>query len=133
MSLIETLEGVLKSQVEQRIDFLVNLYGVSCKVYKVKENVFSTVYGKEAGEELSSPNEVRLVITNDTTVASDANSAGTFTEGWAYTNSHLVTVGDRIEIIRADGKSRKYKVDGEFNLGTSTSVMRKFKIVSLGD
>lgn len=133
MSIIETMEAILESQVTQRIDFLENLYGISCKIYKTKENVFSTVYGKESGEELSAPISVRLIITNDTFSPMDSHSAGTLTEGWIYSNSDKINVGDRVEVSRKDGRTRRYKVDGVFTLGSSTSVIKRYKIVSLGD
>lgn len=133
MSLIETWEKILGTQVTQRIDFLVAIYGISCLVYKVKVNVFSNVYGKEAGEELSSPIPMTLLVTNDSLTPVDRNSAGTFTEGFVYTNRTDINVGDRLEVMRADGRSRRYKFDAIIALGTTTSVMKKYKIVSLGD
>lgn len=133
MAIIETMETILKGQVEARVAFLENLYGVACKIYKVKENVFSTVYGKESGEELSAPVSARFMITNDSFTPMDSHSAGTLTEGWIYSNTDKLNVGDRVEVSRSDGRSRAYKVDGIFTLGSSTSVIKRYKIISLGD
>lgn len=133
MSIIETMEAILENQVTHRIEFLENLYGIECRIYKVKKNVFSNVYGKESGEELSQPMAMRLLITNDTFSPADSVSAGTLTEGWVYSNSDQLNVGDRIEVSRKDGRNRRFKIEGVYSLGSSTSVIKRFKIVSLGD
>lgn len=133
MSIIRTMESVLEQQVTTRIDFLENLYGIECKIFKVKKNVYSSVYGKESGEEISQPISLRLLITNDTFSPADSVAAGTLTEGWIYSNSQELNVGDRVEISRDDGRSRRFKIEGIYTLGSTTSVIKKYKIVSLGD
>ena len=133
MSIIKTMETILESQVAQRIDFLEAMYGINCNIYKVKKNVYSNVYGKESGEELSQPIAKTLLITNDAFTPADSVSAGTLTEGWMYSNSKDLNVGDRVEVYRSDGRGRRFKIEGVYSLGTTTSVIKKYKIVSLGD
>ncbi len=59
-------------------------------------------------------------------------SAGTFDEGWLYTNEEVDNlVGNDVSIKRDDGLQRFYHVKSIVDQGFSQSVFRRFKIVSV--
>ncbi len=133
MSIVSTYENILSNFTKYRIDYLLRLFGYKCKLYKVKTNVYSDVYGRDAGEELSTPINITLLVVTDTFHPVDSNSAGTLTEGWVFTDTSDLSVGDRIELVRHDGLNRLFRVDSIHSLGQYTTVISKYRIVALAD
>lgn len=132
MTLVQSIENVLKHAIEARIDYLEHLYALPVVIYKVKTNVYSDVYGRAGGEELGNGYPTKLLVVSDSFTPVDLNSAGTLNEGWVYTNQEL-NVGDRIEIKRADNRVRNYKIESMASLGSSTQVFKKYRVSSLAD
>lgn len=136
MGLYNTVEQTMLSSTygEVGLTHLIAQWGIRVAVFKPPQTVFRDVYGKQAGEEgFTQAAEIDAVVLNDQFAPIDARKAGTFIEGWMYARDPKVNVGDRVEVIRDDGRSRRFKVDEVQGIGTTTSVLKRFKILAIGD
>jgi hypothetical protein len=134
---LQDIENVLSQNYEA---WLLNkeLHGYeshTVSVFRVVKNVHTTVYGKEAGEEASQKiGDINCILVGDDFFPADSHSAGSFQEGWLYTTSDKVDVGDRVEVIRsANQGTRRYQVTRRDKVGTTRMVFQKFRLSALGD
>lgn len=134
MSLLPDIERILGENSFNRLGTIENKFAVSVKVFKPVNNVYSNVYGRDSGEESQHPSEtIQAVVIGDDFFPADPRSGGGFKEGWLFTTSNVVNVGDRVEIERADCRHRRYEVLSMQSLGSSRSVFKKFRLSALGD
>jgi hypothetical protein len=113
---------------------LERLYGLEVKVYRSEKNVFSTVYGVEAGDESEVTNSLTVLITGTTFSPISMSNVGTLQEGFLYTSQpEKIFAGDTIEIQREDGAAFKFKVISPEGLGTTETVIKQFRIAALGE
>jgi len=102
-------------------------------LYKAVKSVHTKVYGVEAGEEGVLPaGKIQALVAGDTFTSIDNHQAGTLEEGWLFTTSNLINVGDLVQIQRTDLRERKYKVVSLLGVGTTLSVFKKFKLSAAG-
>jgi hypothetical protein len=73
-----------------------------------------------------------VLITNDNFEAFDAREAGTLSEGLLFQAGSLIQPGDRVEVKRVDGRSRRYTVEEPLTTGMTVSILPHFKIISIG-
>ena len=103
-------------------------------MYKAVDNVFNKVYGRDSGEENYIVHDtIQAIVIGDDFFPLDLSSGGSFKEGWLFTTSDKVNVGDRVEFNRDDCLSRRYHVETILNIGSSKMVFRKIRISALGD
>ena len=123
------IEKCLTKQQEIAIKSLMMRFKVKTLVYKSKNDDYSRAYGKQGGKSKLSPDhEIDSLLVGDDWFASDSTSTGTFQEGFMYTESDLVTVGDTIQVTRPDGKDYRYKVDSRQSIGYTSDVLVRFRL-----
>ena len=135
MSIFQSVEEIIAVNSETWLEHLLLKFSTDIRIIKPVQTTHRTVYGNEAGEEAFSEKcRVDGIVTSDDFYPTDAYSAGSFQEGWLYVRAtDDVNVGDRIEISRQDGRTRRFKVEKSFGIGVSTSVFKRFRIAALGD
>jgi hypothetical protein len=105
-------------------------------VYRAVENTYSSVYGRDSGEEGTErvAENLDCLVLGDDFFPSDSHSSGTFQEGWMITASDKVRVGDLVDIKRSsDTGTRRYKVTAFQSIGTTLVIFRKYRLSALGD
>lgn len=104
-------------------------------IFRVVKNVQTSVYGRESGEEGSQKvADIDCILVGDDFFPADSFAAGSFTEGWLYTTSKLLQVGDRVDVERGSKEgTRRYKVEALHKVGTSRAVFHKFRLSAIGD
>lgn len=133
-SLYENIEQNLKTNNEVYLDTLEKMWAQTIELFETRQDKFSKVYGKSSGAvKTSSKGEIQAIVIGDDFFPIDNASAGTFEEGWLYTSSSLVKVGDLVDLHRVDDRKRRYKVDSTMHIGTTTSVFKKYRISAIGD
>ena len=133
---ISDIENILRYTHENFLETMVssNFNRITLGVFKRRIDIQTTVYGLDAGEESLYPaGEIEALVAGDSFFPSDLASAGTLTEGWLYTSSTLLSVGDLVELKRSDQRTRRYKVVVPERVGSSQSVFIKFKLSAIGD
>ena len=135
MSIFQSVEEIIAVNSETWLEHLLLKFSIDIRVFKPAQTTHRTVYGNEAGEEsFSEKCRVDGIVTGDDFYPTDPYSAGTFQEGWLYVRAiDDVNVGDRIEIARRDGRTRRFNLEKSFSIGVSTSVFKRFRIAALGD
>ena len=133
------IEKLLQDDVIERMIYMLeSYYGVEIYMWRQSENIYTDVYGVDAGVPDDSDTEkVYGVLVGDDFFPSDSFSAGGFTEGWFYTRYHdEFKVGDLAVVKRYDldgaSKDRKYKVESVHSLGTTTEIIRRYRLSALG-
>lgn len=133
---LSDIEGILKYQNEVYLETMLsgNFNRIVLAVFKARISYETKVYGLDAGEEGVYPaGEITALVAGDAFFPSDLASAGTLTEGWLYTLSPLIQIGDLVELKRSDIRKRRYKVVEADRVGSSQAVFTKFKLSSLAD
>lgn len=133
MSLLHTIESVVKTSVTNQVSLLTSLFSVKCRLHKPVKDTYSEVYGIHSGVEKADFIEIDLLCIGDTSSPFDQRSVGTFQEGWVFTNDVRVEVGDQIDVIREDGRGRRYKIERKESIGTTDKVFSKFRLSAMGD
>lgn len=134
MSLLEFVEGYYKEQLTTRLQDVVNRYGLQLRVFRATPNVQQKVYGVQSGSEQSEMlGTIDAVLTGDDFFPSDGGSSGAFQEGWMYTTSPLPRTGDRVEIVRNDSRTFRFKIVSSDDVGYSDRVFKKYRLSALGD
>lgn len=129
---MEAVEEMIKNQKIGHLRALLQQYAVKVKIFKVKKDEYSAVYGEDSGAvDDALFDEVEAIITSDDFFPSGPSSSGSFVEGWLYTFSDKVTVGKTVEIRSGDGRTRRYKAESVWAVGSTTDVFRRVKLASL--
>lgn len=129
---LEAIEETLSKQKVGQLRALIAQYAVTVKIFKVKEDEYSTVYGQESGAvDDSKFDNIEAIITSDDFFPTGPSSSGSFVEGWCYTFSDKLKVGQTMEVRSQDGKTRRYKADSLWAVGVTTDVFFRVKILSL--
>ncbi len=129
---LEAVEQAIKGQKVGQLRALLEQYAVKVKVFTPKKDTFSKVYGEESGSiDNATFEEIDAILTSDDFFPSGPGSSGSFIEGWAYTFSDKIKVGNTVEVRSGDSRVRRYKADGVWAVGMTTDVFRKVKLVSL--
>lgn len=139
MTFYAGIENNLKNLTEESLKVLEYYYGIDLFVYKQTENEYSEVYGISSGAQVDdayATEKIIGILIGDDFFETDKTQAGTFQEGWLYTRSDKVDVGDVISVKRFDdnqpSKSRKYKVTYFQALGTTVAIIGRWKLSALG-
>ena len=137
MAKLRDIEAVLEQNAKNWL-MAMELHGYQShqvSIYRVVKDVHTDVYGREAGEEgKNKVAEIDCLLVGDDFFPSDSYAAGTFQEGWMYTTSDKVQVGDRVELLRpASDATRRYQVVALHRMGTSRAVFKKYKLSAIGD
>jgi hypothetical protein len=136
MSLYPTIEQTLLKGTygDIAVSHLIVNMGFTVRVFKAAQSVTRQVYGTAAGDEsYTDAGEADVLITNDDFETFDSAAAGTLTEGLLFTDNPLITVGDRIEVARSDGRARRYSVEKPLATGMTTTIVPHFRVLSIGD
>lgn len=134
MSLHHIAERLAHSNAPVWLGKVIRDFGITVKVFRSEQSVHRDVYGVEAGDEKSSAvGSVDVALVSDDFFPVDFHAGGAFNEGWLYTRSPIVGVGDRVEVVRVDGRTRRFKVESQVSLGTTESSFKRFRVVALGD
>jgi hypothetical protein len=134
MSLLVDIERIIKHNSCGWLVALEKYQATKIKFFHAVKNNFTTVYGVDSGEEnVVHHGEFEAIVVNDDFFPIDPLSGGAFKEGWLFTNSTLIDVGDRVELDREDSRSRRYKIISKQSIGTTTSVFLKYRLSALGD
>lgn len=90
------------------------------------------VLGLTSGATESNSVTIDAIITADKFTPMDSFSIGTLEEGILYDPSGTVNVGDVVEVLRADGRNRRFKVaEAPEAIGNTTTVLERFRISSV--
>lgn len=133
---LRDIEAVLEKNAE---NWLMNmeLHGINSQrvaLFRVVKDVHTSVYGREAGEEgKNKVAEFDCLLVGDDFFPSDAHSAGGFAEGWMFTTNKEVQSGDRVQVLREDGRGRRYQVQSIHRVGSSRAVFKKWRLSAIGD
>lgn len=134
---LSDIENILRVQHATFLETMVssNFNRITLSVFKVVRIDYPTqVYGLDAGEEgLYPAGEIIALVAGDSFFPSDLASAGTLTEGWLFTTSTLLGVGDLVALKRSDERTRRYKVVTTERVGSSQSVFTQFKLSAIAD
>ena len=129
---LEAVEELIKNQKVGQLRALMSMYAVNIKVFQVVSDEYSSVYGQESGAVDDSKFEmIEAIITSDDFFPSGPSSSGSFVEGWAYTFSDKLQVGQTVEIKSGDNRIRRYKADSVWAVGTTLDAFKRVKLVSL--
>lgn len=131
------IEKKIKLHSQVGLKHLLKYMAIEVRISKLQKDVYSDVYGSQAGGPFSDSEEViNALITGDEFSVEDAYSAGNLMEGYMYVSErdfNKVSAGDVIQIIRDDDVSIRFKVEAEDSVGLTTKVFRRMKLLSLGD
>ena len=131
------IEKKIKLHSQVGLKHLLKYMAIEVRVSKLQKDVYSDVYGSQAGGPFSDSEEViNALITGDEFSVEDAYSAGNLMEGYMYVSErdfNKVSAGDVIQIVRDDDVSIRFKVEAEDSVGLTTKVFRRMKLLSLGD
>lgn len=108
-------------------------FSMDLNLYRMKEDIFTSVYGIESGSKEDTKSSFKGVITGDDFNPYDKNSIAQFKEGYLYTTSTLPKPGDQIGIVRSDGKERRYKLERPTQLGMTEKIFNRFNISAIGE
>jgi hypothetical protein len=115
-----------------QLDMLLSMYALDLDLFKVVKDDFSDVYGTTGSREDDRTRcRIQGIVISDDFLPIDPRNAGSFNEAFLYTNSPLVEVGDLVAIVRADSRSRKYKVINREAIGQTRVVFTRFYISSV--
>lgn len=129
----QRVEQILKDQNEHRIGVLEYYNGLDLKLYEQSYDEDTSVYGRTAGSTLNYIEDFRGIIINDDFFETDDLYSGSFTEGFLYTRNTNVKPGSVVEIVSQDGRTRRFKIISKLAVGTTTNILSRFSIVSLGN
>jgi len=125
----EEIEQHIKNNNHVFLKTLIKRYGIWVKVYEIQKNRYSKVYGSQSGEvKEKNPKKLKVIVIGDDFFP----SGQAFQEGWLYTTSDYIKVGQTIEIIRKDDIIRRYKIDTSDIIGTTDTVFKRWKLSALG-
>lgn len=130
-NLFKSVERVKKEQSDVALKHLMINWGTPMLILKPVKNATSRVYGTESGEVSGKPVKIIGLITSDDFFPTGPTQAGTFTEGWLYTESTEVDVGDKLRIEGDAGRVRDYEVTERHSLGQTTNVFQRWKLSSI--
>ena len=130
MTLYRSAERSLKSTYEVYLKQQLRLFGKRLKVIRLSKDVHQEVYGIESGEQSGESYWVMGLVTPVTEdfEATSEFEAGTFTEGWLYTQDQ-VEVGSVLEFDERD-QVRRYYVLRKEGIGATEEVMARYRISS---
>lgn len=113
---------------------LIAQWGIPVKTFRPSKTPFRAAYGSSAGQEsYTMAAQVDVVVTGDDFTPVDAKKAGMLDEAWVFAQAGDVNVGDRIEVARADGKARRFHVERIDGAGTTADVLKRYRILAIGD
>lgn len=132
---LDEIEDRLKTRSAQVINYMASKTGVEVDIIKRVQDVHSDVYGVHAdkapkGGVLVNKN---VIITGDQFVALDAQSISTLQEGFIYDPDGDVEEGDLIEVKRNGVRIRQFHVMSNEAVGSTTTVLDRYKIVATGE
>lgn len=136
MPQLRDIEAILEKNHETFLTVMQHhgLYSEKVKLYRAVKNVFSDVYGRESGEEgVHLVAEIDSLVVGDSFFAGDTSSSGTFEQGWLFTTSNQVMVGDLADLYREKDGTRRYKVSALHKVGSTRTVFKKYRLSALGD
>lgn len=133
MSFYSNVENILENTLIDKISYLEKYYGIEIDIYKTERDVYTKVYGKNAGTSIEYVDTITGVIVSDDFFTTGLVASGSFEEGFLYTSYKDNLVGMTIKIKRQDGKTRNYKVESKESIGMTTDVFSRYKIASLVD
>lgn len=129
---IQDRENLYKDGLIIKIQFLIDNQGVDINVYKRTKDEYDGVYGINAGSTQNVPIIVRGIITGEMAIPTDSYSAGLLQEGYLYTTSTNIDVGDVVGLVRQDNKKRKFKIEQKEGIGYTKHIITRYKLSSLG-
>jgi len=132
-TLYQNIEVALKTMHVSYLRVLERIHGIPLIIRHAKIDEHTSVYGVEAGEEYGDETEITGIVTGDDFFPTAAMSSGAFQEGFLYTTSTEVRVGDELEINSTDNRRRKYKIVSKEALGTTTDVFSRYQLSAKGD
>lgn len=131
------IERNIKDLGQLGLGHLLKYMGVEVRIKKLKQDVYTDVYGSGAGgSHTDDDSTITVLITGDEFSVEDSYSAGNLTEGFLYIHcrdTRRVSSGDIIEVVRDDEVAFRYKIESENSVGMTTKVFKRFNITSLGD
>ncbi|MHA2202612.1 MAG: hypothetical protein ACW991_02875 [Candidatus Hodarchaeales archaeon] len=133
MRFYPAIEDIIKRQGAIGLKVTLKRYGYKLRVYKQKKDVYGRVYGSTTGSYNDTYKTIIGIATGDDFFPAGPASSGQFEEGWLYTMSEHVAAGDMIEIKSKDGKSRRFTVKTSEDLGATTEVFNRWKLVAMVD
>jgi ribosomal protein S8E len=128
-------EEYLKKQKQAHLKHLIESYGIKVKLLGVSSGTYNKVYGTDTGvnQKMAPIAEIDCLITSDDFFPTSSSASGGFIEGWLYTNSDKIQVGQIVQVTSSDdGKSRQYRVEGVWARGMTIDVFKRYKIVAMG-
>jgi len=131
---VETIAGDL---FENQILYALTHSGILAKLYKKIDSVYDTYYGPQYTDDDSSneevePTEIKILMSGSSRNVFDLQVADA-SEVSAMFSLDEVGIGDVIEVVRGDGRTRKYKVISVEGIGTTEVVAWNFKVSALGE
>lgn len=134
MSFYKKVENALQRRQFAYLRHLEFYYGQDVNLYEMKSDEYSRTYGRSSGNLSGDYTSVCAIIVNNDVVPLGPNSAGSFTTGALYTsNSHEVNIGQVVEILSGDNRSRRFKITKKESYGVTTDVFHRYEIQSIGD
>ena len=133
---LNTIETKLKTKAALVIGKLADKYGITVDIRKKVEDVYSSVYGANAG---TAPEGGAVVTKNvlfvrDDFSVMDLSSIGTLVEGYIYEAGEDIEVGDTVIVKRDDSLLRQFQVSkAPESMGNTTSTLRRAKVSSIGE
>lgn len=131
MTLYKKGEEILKNSCTGRIKVLLDEWGQDIVIYKQTEDVYTDVYGYTAKADISlagSTVEIIGIFVSDDFFSQDSLSAGGFQNGFLYTYSDQVEIGDVVALKRDDNKNKFYKVEQQQVIGMTQAVTYRYSI-----
>jgi hypothetical protein len=131
---VQAVEEYSRKQLEVQLKHAIAQYGIKVKLYEASKDVFSKVYGADSGV-TNAPklvDEIDAIVTSDDFFPTSATSSGGFIEGWLYTLSPKIQVGQMAEIVTSDGTTNRYMVQVPHGKGLTQIVFKRWKLVALG-
>jgi len=132
-SIYAKIEEIAKNRQTAAIKKALQHWSIKIKIYKALNDVYANVYGKDTGSYASKYKAFNAVITNDDFFPAGLSASGTFQTGYMYIDSEYPDVGDKIEVIRGDGKSHNFKITSKEGIGMSTEIMYRYKLSSVSE
>lgn len=103
------------------------------ELHKQLDDVHSDVYGIDSGDTTGEPICIVGIVTGDEFFPTGGFSSGSFTQGWLYTSSRYVEVGDTLSIATSDDLTRRFKIESVHALGSTQDVFKRYKLAALGN
>ena len=134
MKRYEAFERIIKNREIISLKHSIDEWGVDVRVFAPRVSKESRVYGNDSGEvDESKYHDITAILTSDDFFTSGGSVSGNFNEGWLYTNDDNINVGQIVQVLSVDRKTRRYKITEQESIGTTVEIFTRWKIASLGD